>query len=194
MKNYSCIYHQLKFSLYTAFPFILPRVYDLNMLKRVHIIAFIRLWWTPLLYDDKELSQDMLVQWLVAWWYQAITSTIVDKSMWSSNSHLREVLQIISQLPITKIGLEITHSKSNSSFRGTNELILHWLFLEYMEIANGIRVDGHGSERTNSICNLNNADSSINVLSHNGALWHGSSLVQGPQWKRQPTLILMEKL
>ena len=63
-------------------------------------------------YGDRDLGQQWLRLWLVAWRHQAITWTNVDwSSVKSSDIHIRAISQEMPQSSISKIHLKITYIK-----------------------------------------------------------------------------------
>ena len=74
-------------------------------------------------YGNRELGQQWLRWWLVAWRHQAITSTNVDlSSVRSCGFHVRAISQEMTQSSITKTCLKITCLKFHSNYPGANEL------------------------------------------------------------------------
>ena len=81
------------------------------------------LWPEQNAYGDRDLGQNWLRWWLVAWRHRAITWTSVDlPSVRSIGIHLTTILQEILQPSITKISWKITILKFLWNLPGANEL------------------------------------------------------------------------
>ena len=77
------------------------------------------------LYDDIDLRQHWLRQWLVAWWHQAITWTNVHHQWRSVTITWGQFRKKYRSLPsVTKMSLKITYMKFHSNLPGANELRL----------------------------------------------------------------------
>ena len=74
-------------------------------------------------FGDRDLGQNWLSLWLLAWWHQTITWTNVDwSSLKSSDIHIRAISQEMPEPSITKISLKIIYLKFYSNLPGANEL------------------------------------------------------------------------